>query len=291
MNILDKLFIGCSLVVVVLSVIDVFDISESAFDHEIKITNQILLDEKAHNYLDHRPVKSFSRRPKMIIPKSIVNKSGYTGTAFKVGKDLWITARHVVNYCKKAYVKPNLASTEDDYILIDNTFLHPRSDMAAFRYSNIAKPFQVPTLSDTEYKSFLGTNAFVIGYPNGSQGNLYVNYLEKARLENRDFEIIEPVFVWNVKYKRPHTLTSVGGISGGPLINKNSKIIGSLIAEQMRRGTVITADLHSINWLIKAMELESSPIYNNENLSILNINQVATEFLEEGNVVKVICDT
>ena len=291
MYILDKLSVGCSLAAVVFSIIDIFDISRDEFDHDTKLTNQILLDERIHKYFEHRPLESFSRRPKMSIPKSIINKSGYTGTAFKVGEDLWITARHVIHHCKKAYVKPNLTSTEDDYILIDNTFLHPRSDMAAFRYSNLAKPFNVPTLLDSEYKKLLGKSAFVIGYPNGLQGNLYVNYLEKARLESRDYEIIEPVLVWNIKHKRPHTLTSVGGISGGPLINKDSKVIGSLIAEQIRRGTVITADLNSINWLIKAMDSEASPIYNNENLSMLNIDQVAKEFLEEGNVVKMICNT
>ena len=291
MYILDKLSVGCSLAAVVFSIIDIFDISRDEFDHDTKLTNQILLDERIHKYFEHRPLESFSRRPKMSIPKSIINKSGYTGTAFKVGEDLWITARHVIHHCKKAYVKPNLTSTEDDYILIDNTFLHPRSDMAAFRYSNLAKPFNVPTLLDSEYKKLLGKSAFVIGYPNGLQGNLYVNFLEKARLESRDYEIIEPVLVWNIKHKRPHTLTSVGGISGGPLINKDSKVIGSLIAEQIRRGTVITADLNSINWLIKAMDSEASPIYNNENLSMLNIDQVAKEFLEEGNVVKLICNT
>ena len=288
MLILDKLAVGVCAAAVALSLYEVFF---DAVDNGTNLTARILLDEKMHSDPKHRPLKTYSRRAMIDVPRTIINKYGYTGTAFKVGDDLWITARHVVNDCKAAYVQPNSESNEDEYVLIDTTFFHPRSDMAAFRFSNNAKPIKIPKLTDPENKSFLRSKAFAIGYPDGFEGNLSVNYLGKAALRIKDYEIIEPVFVWNVKHKRPKTLTSVGGISGGPLFNDNGKIIGSLVAEQVRRGTISTADLHSMNWLIKAMDLKKSQAYVDEPLSVSNIDRVATDFLKQGNVVQVICDT
>ncbi|MDC1208535.1 hypothetical protein N8005_04280 [Litorivicinus sp.] len=46
-----------------------------------------------------------------------------------------------------------------------------------------------------------------------------------------------------------------------------------------------------MNWLIKAMDLKKSQAYVDEPLSVSNIDRVATDFLKQGNVVQVICDT
>ena len=62
--------------------------------------------------------------------KSKRNQSG-SGTAFYVGQNLWITARHVINDCSEVYLKhgPNKK-------FIEKILIHPNSDLALFKYSS-----------------------------------------------------------------------------------------------------------------------------------------------------------
>ena len=88
------------------------------------------------------------------------------------------------------------------------------------------------------------------------------------------------------------SLTTVGGISGGPLFNSESKIIGVTIAEQVRRGTVSSADLKSINWLLGAVKNQThSQSKIQDEINPENFNDFADTYRGEPSIVQLVCNT
>ena len=257
MNPFDKLLTGLSTLIAITSltyVIYVEFISEKE-NYNNRTTKIVYLSEREVDSIKLRPVEEFVRRPTITVPKLSVHPRGWAvGTGFKVSDNIWFTARHVVDGCGKIFVNLDYGSENQTLKLIEKVYVHAASDLAAFKFNNLAPSFQVPALTDAEStKSLLRTSAYTAGYPVGEPGNLFVKYLGRAALSNKNYDLIEPTIVWSVSKKYPDTLTSVGGISGGPMFNEKSRLVGVTVAEMIRRGTVATADLHSINWLLNAM--------------------------------------
>ena len=65
---------------------------------------------------------------KYILNTKSKRKQSGSGTAFYVGENVWITARHVINDCSEVYLKdgPNKK-------FIDKILIHPNSDLALFK--------------------------------------------------------------------------------------------------------------------------------------------------------------
>ena len=127
----------------------------------------------------------------------------------------------------------------------------------------------------------------------GIPRNLYVKYLGKAALHNKNFDLLEPVFVWTVSKKFPEDLTTVGGISGSPMFNAESRLVGVTIAEMVRRGTVSVADLHSINWFVKAVEDLSAPSLQKvaEQFTPEKMTELSNGLRNNKSIVQLVCET
>ncbi len=257
MKLSDKFLIGLSTLVVIASLVHILyvDFFSENRNSNLRATEIVYLAESEVDSIKLRPIEEFVRRPTVTVPKLSVHPRGWSvGTGFKVSDNIWFTARHVVDGCGKIFVNLGHGSDNQTLKLIEKVYVHAASDLAAFTFNNLAPSFQIPSLKDVEStKSLLRTSAYTAGYPVGEPGNLYVKYLGKAALSNENYDLIEPIIVWSVSNKYPDTLTSVGGISGGPMFNEKSRLVGVTVAEMIRRGTVATADLHSINWLLNAM--------------------------------------
>ena len=63
--------------------------------------------------------------------KSSRNQSS-SGTAFYLGNNLWMTARHVINECKELYLK-----NDNENFFIEKILIHPNSDLALFSNNNL----------------------------------------------------------------------------------------------------------------------------------------------------------
>ena len=227
----DKFYITFFILLVIFSFFNV-GLNRLRFDQIL--TTQSFLSEKINNPIPLRESETYSKRATIRVPNLSIRRGGfYTGSAFKVDKNLWITARHVINDCNAVFVSISNKKEKTNYELIKEVFIHPRSDMAAFYFSNSGDYFDVPNYADKDYRSFVRKKAFSIGYPGGNPGNIQLGYLGKASLKNEMYKIIEPIFVWNILDKMPNDLFSVGGISGGPLLNKNANLIGVMFAEQL----------------------------------------------------------
>lgn len=197
----------------------------------------------------------------------------------------------MVDGCKSSYVSGSFDGQDDYNNLIEKVFIHPVSDLAMFRFANHARHFSVPSMSSKERKNSLyATTAFGAGYPAGMPGQIYVKYLGDKVLNDRNHDTYEPILDWVVSIKTPKSLKRLSGISGGPLFNSESKVIGVTIVENTRRGTVSTSDLHSINWLLGAFK--SAGYYKreiNDQISIDNFNNISNKYRRQSSIMKVIC--
>ena len=296
MKIIDRFLIFLSFFISITSIVNVVYV-DFFLEKKIKATNETMFTYILSNKIDEpklRPLDLFSRRPTQTVPKLSAHPGDVAlGSAFKVSNNIWFTARHVVDGCKKVFLNKNFNDEQDFGKLLEMIYIHPASDLAAFVYNNSAPSFTIPTLEDDESsKSLLRTKAYTAGYPVGEPGNLYVKYLGKAALSNNNYDILEPIFVWTVSKKFPENLTTVGGISGSPMFNSESRLVGVTIAEMVRRGTVSSADLYSINWLLKAMEKISVKDQNkiNKEFTSKKMTELSDVLRNDKSIVQLICE-
>ena len=265
-----------------------FDSTETVFlaqDANTKITirtkEKLLADQKWPTL----------RKNIALVRRSDRKEGIYTGSAFKVGNDLWITARHVVEGCKSSYLQGSLYNQNYYTNLIEKVFFHPVSDLAMFRFANRARHFSLPSIYTKERKNSLyTTTAFGAGYPDGMPGQIYVKYLGDRILNNRNHDTYEPILDWAVSLKTPKSLKTLSGISGGPLFNSESKVIGVTIVGNTRRGTISTSDRHSINFLLGAFKSAGySKREISDQISVDNFNNISNKYRRQSSIMQVIC--
>ena len=61
-----------------------------------------------------------------------IRRQGGSGTAFYIGQNTWVTARHVIDQCPKVFMSFNKKQA-----FIKDIFIHPNSDMAIFKNQEI----------------------------------------------------------------------------------------------------------------------------------------------------------
>ena len=168
--------------------------------------------------------KNLRSLPKFTIQsESKIRRQGGSGTAFYVGQDTWVTARHVINQCPKV-----MMSFGKKQMIIKDIYIHPNSDLAIFKNK---EDIDLPYFEITRYKE----EAFSSGYPAGNPGDLVLNYLGHVGLENKSYGVFERGLVYSIIDRSPFSLNSIGGLSGGPAFSKDNRLSGILVAENARR--------------------------------------------------------
>jgi S1-C subfamily serine protease len=157
---------------------------------------------------------------------------GYTkrGTSFSLGNDLSLTARHVVgNDCGQIIMivdgRSRAASLK---------YLAPEADLAVLEapgvLSDLGFPIEQPNEAD-------GQSAFAFGFPHGTLGGTQDELMGRAKLRLRGhLSGTAPVLAWIETQRYPDDLDSLGGISGGPMINEKGNVVGIIVAASVRRG-------------------------------------------------------
>ena len=203
------------------------------------------------NWEPRRPAISGTleqRRPKNIGPKQTLPeissrdptlnlmpsaKGNSTGTAFSIGKGIWMTATHVIEGCRKFGIKSGQKKISPG----DKPIINPFHDLAIFSTRIAAKNF----LFDNENLN-LGQDGFHFGYPQGKPASVHSSLLGRANINpGRRTRHKEPVLAWAEVRRVPNLSGSLGGISGGPVVNEDGEIIGVSVVEARRRGRIFTA--------------------------------------------------
>ena len=217
--------------------------------------------------------------------KSSRNQSS-SGTAFYLGNNLWMTARHVINECKEVYLKNHNKNS-----FIEKILIHPNSDLALFSNNNlIPEKFEI----GKEISKF----AFSSGYPAGKPGDVALKFAGFMAMEARSYNILEKHSIYAVLEKNPRNLLSFGGISGGPAFDSSGNINGVVVAEFTRRGLLGVVGIDQINWLLSASNKHSDflNINSNTDFNLINLEINRKNYLKKGaelrrnkSISKVIC--
>ena len=217
--------------------------------------------------------------------KSSRNQSS-SGTAFYLGNNLWMTARHVINECKEVYLK-----NDNKNSFIEKILIHPNSDLALFSNNNL-----IP--EKFEIGKEISKIAFSSGYPAGKPGDVALEFAGFMAMEARSYNILEKHSIYAVLEKNPRNLLSFGGISGGPAFDSSGKINGVVVAEFTRRGLLGVVGIDQINWLLSASNNHSDflNINSNTEFNLINLEINRKNYLKKGaelrrnkSISKVIC--
>ena len=206
--------------------------------------------------------KNLRSLPKFSIQsESKIRRQGGSGTAFYVGQNTWVTARHVINQCPKV-----MMSFGKKQMIIKDIYIHPNSDLAIFKNK---EDIDLPYFEITRYKE----EAFSSGYPAGNPGDLALNYLGHVGLENKSYGVFERGLVYSITNRSPFSLNSIGGLSGGPAFSKDNRLSGILVAENARRALAILVENKSLFELLEETNMLATSIESNNSVSLITTNK------------------
>jgi len=156
-----------------------------------------------------------------------------SGTAFSIsGRGRWITARHVVEGCRK----PALVVGQGRAVAAD-VRLAPRADIALLITDG--GPAALPVAAEAPLRK--GQRAFHPGFPQGRPGEVTSRLLGRETLKvfgrgSRD----EPVLAWAEVGRTNGLEGTLSGLSGAPALDPQGRVVGVTIAEAPRRGRIYT---------------------------------------------------
>ena len=213
---------------------------------------------------------------------SKIRKRGGTGTAFYLGNNFWVTARHVIDQCPMVYM-----ANKGKRALIEKIFLHPNSDLAIFKHiEQTDSPFFNVTQDEIK-------DVFSSGFPGGSPGDIAIKFRGYAAIENKEYNIFEKGLIFTITRRDPYNLQSIGGLSGGPAYSKNNKLKGVLVAENVRRSLAIVVDISSVRSLLSSVGSNLSSVSNVQSLSYKvdknNFAQVGKKIRDQSSIRQLFC--
>ena len=217
-----------------------------------------------------------------VVTIQVPEKQPSTGTAFAIGGGWWLTARHVADGCDGIglITGPRQAARTQQVVI------HPNADLALLSLRLDPEPF--PFLTEALHR---GQDGFVIGYPQGSPGDVHAQLMGRVRLKSVGrYRTDEPILAWAERRRVPDSLPALGGLSGGPMFNERGQIIGVLVAASERRGRVMTSDPSSVRWLLDQAGLRPDPNARTIDLAVSNFVGQGNDLREDFRVAKVICN-
>lgn len=205
------------------------------------------------------------------------------GTAFAIADDgWWVTARHVVDACRKV----GLIVTRGQALRVREVRAAQFADLALLKTDKAPSSLSL----DTSERNFqIGQRAFHVGFPQGRAGEAYSRLIGRENLIGRGrYNIEEPVLVWAELGRTAGIGDSLAGMSGGPAIDSNGQVIGVTVAESTRRGRIYTASPSTIARLlgVEQVHAEGTPTAR---LTAENYGQEADDLRRTLAVAQVVC--
>lgn len=204
-----------------------------------------------------------------------------SGTAFSIAGDgRWVTARHVVEGCRR----PALDIGGGRAVAAD-VRLAPKADVALLLTQG--GPPALPLAVDKPLRR--GQRAFHPGYPQGKPGEVTSRLLGREMLKVRGRGARdEPVLAWAEVGRTDGLKGSLSGLSGGPVLDREGRVVGVTIAESPRRGRIYTTAPDTLGPAIRG-EQRADERTLGEPITVENYGRVADTLRRDLRVAQVIC--
>ena len=208
-----------------------------------------------------------------------------TGSAFSVSsKGYWLTARHVVEGCDRIYIQTGIREA----LRVERTTVHPQADVALIVTDGAPEGLAV-AISRMRTR-----DSFSIGFPQGIPGAVHGRYLGEMTLRHKGRQgYRERVNAWSIVSVVPRNFASLGGLSGGAVIDGGGRIVGIVQAEQPRRGRFMTAKPEAYRQIFEMAGVTipvTSQAVSRADISEANYETRARQLITTLRVAKVFCD-
>lgn len=212
----------------------------------------------------------------------------YTGTAFSIDeRGLWVTARHVTDQCARLTLLRPFRSP----LPVVGLSPHSRADVSLLQTEGGYEALDVE-YATPEYNQ----EGFHFGFPRGEPGAVYSRLIGRKTMKTvgrRTYK--ETVHVWAEQIRIPDSDESLGGISGGPILNKNGDVVGIHVAGSIRRGRSFSSLPKNIGDLLErsGVSLQAGDEYDVDETSLtsLGFSSVGDALRSDITVAQVICRT
>jgi serine protease Do len=218
--------------------------------------------------------------PSLVV--SIPERTGaVSGTAFSVDPGgTWLTARHVVGACDQLMIL-----SPRGWIFARPEYLHPLADLAVLKTNG-----GPPALGRSTKPLYVGQDGFSFGFPRGAPGAVHGTLMGRSRMQLSDqMRGVASVTTWAENRRLPEELESLGGISGGPLLDEAGDVVGIHVASSRRRGRVMAIAPEFIEELVQAQIIGENRPLGRIAVSADRIEQAAMTLRERFTVTRVYC--
>ena len=204
-----------------------------------------------------------------------------SGTAFSIaGRGRWVTARHVVEGCRKAA----LVVGEGRAVAAD-VRLAPRADVALLITDG--GPAALPVAVEAPLRK--GQRAFHPGFPQGRPGEVTSRLLGRETLKvfgrgARD----EPVLSWAEVGRTNGLEGTLSGLSGAPALDAQGRVVGVTIAEAPRRGRIYTTAPETFGPAIRGEQTPADDA-RGQTITTEDYGQVSNRLRRDLRVAQVVC--
>jgi len=204
---------------------------------------------------------------------------------------VWLTAKHVVENCKNIIVQAGIKNGKPANLVPTKVITHPKADVAVItspRTDHGRRPFNLVARGDNS------GDAFHIGFPSGKPGAVHSRYLGRMKVRRgRTNKSVEDLLVWAEITRIPNFSGSLGGISGGAVVDRTGALIGINSAASVRRGRILTSRPRTLMDIIR-LSGHISPTASQNRSMVLELNKkkypsFAKAAIQDRRVVRVIC--
>src|SRR5436190_13314946 len=192
------------------------------------------------------------------------------GTAFSIARSgVWMTARHVVDGCKRVAIVVGPGTGVAVKVYID-----PNAEAAMLFTEGGSAPLPLG-LSQPLRR---GQRAFHPGFPQGEPGEASSRLLGRENLVVRGHGArTEPVLVWAETGRTEGLEGTLGGLSGAPALDAQGRVLGVTIAESPRRGRIYTTAPEVVNAALTASGRRADASAAGESITPQNYFYVADD--------------
>jgi len=199
------------------------------------------------------------------------------GTAFAITNDgAWLTARHVVDGCDKIALRMS-----NQTFLPVQAEISPNADLAVLTGNWEREPIR----SDLYTPRRLGEYGFFFGFPQSRPGEVTGKLLGRGRMKVKGrYRTNEPILAWAETGRSSGLKGSLGGLSGGPVLDADGEIIGVVAAESIRRGRVYSVAPRNLRSLVN-----ENKAYKARAIALDSYGLQADEYRRNRQIAQVVC--